>query len=132
MISCWPNSWLYLFFSSSKLAAARGTIIPGRLQRSALHAVRVIGCDGSGSMLDVITALEWVHAHAQPPAVVLMSLGGPAAQVFDDACQSLVDVGISVVVAAGNDGAGDSPLCHRVLWLVRSDMHVQLLASMRG
>ncbi len=32
-------------------------------------------------MLDVITALEWVHAHAQPPATVLMSLGGPAAQV---------------------------------------------------
>ncbi|KAK9901231.1 hypothetical protein WJX75_001560 [Coccomyxa subellipsoidea] len=77
----------------------------GVAKNAFIHPLRVIGCDGSGSMLDVITALEWVHAHAQPPAVVLMSLGGPAAQVFDDACQSLVDVGISVVVAAGNDGA---------------------------
>ena len=80
-----------------------------------LRAVRVIGCDGSGSMLDVVSALEWVHSNAQRPAVVLMSLGGPAAQIFDDACQSLVDAGISVIVAAGNEAAGEHLLLSALL-----------------
>lgn len=73
---------------------------------SVARAVRVIGCDGSGSMLDVVAALEWVHAHMQAPAVVLMSLGGPAAQIFDDACASLAAAGATIVVAAGNSAAG--------------------------
>ncbi|CAL8471030.1 g10572 [Coccomyxa elongata] len=77
----------------------------GVAKNAFMHPLRVIGCDGSGSMLDVISALEWVHTHAQRPALVLMSLGGPAAQLFDDACQSLVDAGISVIVAAGNEAA---------------------------
>ncbi|BDA45373.1 probable extracellular serine proteinase at N-terminal half [Coccomyxa sp. Obi] len=76
----------------------------GVAKNAFIHPLRVIGCDGSGSMLDIITTLEWVHANAQRPAVVLMSLGGPAAQIFDDACQSLVNAGISVIVAAGNEG----------------------------
>ncbi len=45
------------------------------------------------------------------------------AQVFDDACQSLVDAGISVVVAAGNEGAGDSPLTNPCM-LARSDVNM--------
>ena len=70
-------------------------------------AVRVIGCDGSGSMLDVVSALEWVHTHVQMPAVVLMSLGGSVATVLDAAAQSLTDIGVTVVVAGGNAASGE-------------------------
>lgn len=84
-------------------------------------AVRVIGCDGSGSMLDVVSALEWVHTHVQMPAVVLMSLGGSVATVLDAAAQSLTDIGVTVVVAGGNAASGEcltSPnmwACHSIL-----------------
>jgi len=70
-------------------------------------AVRVIGCDGSGSMLDVVSALEWVHTHVQMPAVVLMSLGGSVATVLDAAAQSLTDIGVTVVVAGGNAASAE-------------------------
>ena len=80
--------------------ASSQTLIP-------LLAVRVIGCDGTGSMVDVVNALEWIHGNVQMPAVVLMSLGGPVASLLDAAAQSLTDIGITVVVAAGNSARGD-------------------------
>ena len=69
--------------------------------------MRVIDCDGSGSMLDVVTALEWVHSNVEMPAVVLMSLGGQVAAILDAAAQSVTDIGINVVVAGGNSAAGE-------------------------
>lgn len=75
-----------------------------------LLAVRVIGCDGTGSMVDVVSALEWIHSNVQMPAAVLMSLGGPVASLLDTAAQSLTDAGITVVVAGGNSAGGDSTL----------------------
>ena len=71
--------------------------------------MRVIGCDGAASMLDVVKALEWVHSSLQAPAVVLMSLGGPAAAILDVAAQSLTDIGVAVVVAGGNSAGGRPP-----------------------
>ncbi len=71
-----------------------------------VHTVRVIGCDGTASMVDVVTALEWVHANVEMPAAVLMSLGGPVATILDAAAQSVTDIGITVVVAGGNSATG--------------------------
>lgn len=71
--------------------------------------MRVIGCDGSASMLDVVKALEWVHSSLQAPAVVLMSLGGPATAILDAAAQSLTDIGVTIVVAGGNSAGGQPP-----------------------
>ena len=58
-------------------------------------------------MLDVVSALEWVHTHVQMPAAVLMSLGGSVATVLDAAAQSLTDIGVTVVVAGGNAASGE-------------------------
>jgi subtilisin family serine protease len=63
-------------------------------------------CNGTGSMTDVVAALEWVLGNAARPALVLMSLGGPAAAVLDDACRSVMAAGIAVVAAAGNGATG--------------------------
>ena len=76
---------------------------PHKTQR---RAVRVIGCNGAGSLLDVVKALEWVHSNLQAPAIVLMSLGSPVAAILDAAAQSLIDIGITVVVAGGNSAGG--------------------------
>eukprot|EP00959_Pyramimonas_sp_CCMP1952_P362590 7593348-Pyramimonas_sp.AAC.1 len=37
--------------------------------------VRVLDCEGSGSVSDVIAALDWIAENAQRPAVATLSLG---------------------------------------------------------
>lgn len=68
-----------------------------------LVSARVLNCQGSGSISGIIYALDWIGTYGRRPAVVNMSLGGGASLSFDDAVNSLVASGISVVVAAGND-----------------------------
>lgn len=77
-----------------------------------LHAVKVLGDDGSGSNEDVIAGMDWVAAYVQAetqrtgrrlPAVASMSLGGSFSHMINDAVADLVAHGVVVVVAAGND-----------------------------
>lgn len=71
-----------------------------------LHAIRVLGCDGTGTTFDVISGLVWVYDNAQYPAIVTMSLGSELSFNLDDAVTSLIqDKGIPVVAAAGNDAS---------------------------
>lgn len=60
-------------------------------------------------MSTIVTGLEWIHDNMVQPAVVLMSIGGTGTLLLDQACQSLVNAGAVVVVAAGNNAAGTSP-----------------------
>jgi subtilisin family serine protease len=71
-----------------------------------LHAVRVLK-DGSGSDSDVIRGLDWMIEHVQQngwPAVANMSLGGSASPALDLAVCRAIEAGVTVAVAAGNDG----------------------------
>ena len=70
-----------------------------------LHAVRVLGCDGKGSLSAVAAGLDWIAGHADGPAVVNMSLTGPGSWYTDQATRALVEDGIVVVAAAGNDNS---------------------------
>lgn len=62
-------------------------------------------------MSTIITGMEWILENLEQPAVVLMSIGGEATLLLDQACQSLVNAGATVVVAAGNDHNGRYSLC---------------------
>jgi subtilisin family serine protease len=68
--------------------------------------VRILDCDGGGNTPDVTSAVDWIigqHAADGTPAVVNMSFGADfVAADLDAAAQSLIDAGITVVVAAGN------------------------------
>ena len=77
-------------------AAKAATIVP----------VRVLGCDGNGSLLGVLLGLDWVakNTNVGEPAVVNMSLGGEANIYLNNAVTSLTDQGLAFVVAAGNTG----------------------------
>ncbi|MGK7296126.1 MAG: PKD domain-containing protein [Candidatus Wenzhouxiangella sp. M2_3B_020] len=70
-----------------------------------LWAVRVLGCNGSGTNSGVIAGVDWVAANAQFPAVANMSLGGGSSSALDDAVRNAVSAGITFVVAAGNSDA---------------------------
>ncbi|MEU4427372.1 S8 family peptidase [Actinoplanes sp. NPDC024001] len=84
----------------------------GVAKKVKLVAVRVLDCRGEGTLSDVIEGIDWVTAHAVHPAVANMSLGGGYSPALDFAVQEAIAVGITFVVAAGNENvpaALDSP-----------------------
>lgn len=68
-----------------------------------LHAVRVLGCNGSGSLISVVMGIEWVTANHVKPAVANMSLGAGANSILDEAIRGSIAAGVHYAVAAGND-----------------------------
>lgn len=74
----------------------------GVAKKTALVAVRVLDCDGSGTFSGVIAGMDWVAENADGPSVANMSLGGGSSESVDDAVQRMYDAGVPVIVAAGN------------------------------
>ncbi|MDQ3269953.1 MAG: S8 family peptidase [Pseudomonadota bacterium] len=68
-----------------------------------LVPVRVFGCTGGSSNSTIIAGIDWVRNNHVKPAVANMSLGGPASSATDTATNNLINSGVTVVVAAGND-----------------------------
>ena len=68
-----------------------------------LRGVRVLGCDGSGSTSGIINALNWLRTNAQKPAVANMSLGGGYSSTLNSAATNLINSGVFLAVAAGNE-----------------------------
>ncbi|AEV87684.1 peptidase [Actinoplanes sp. SE50] len=75
----------------------------GVAKKVQLVAVRVLGCDGGGSISDVIDGVDWVTEHAIKPAVANMSMGGSVSRSLDYAVQESIASGVTYVVAAGNE-----------------------------
>jgi len=78
-----------------------------------LVAVKVLGCDGSGTNAGVVQGIQWAAAQAKgKKAVANMSLGGPVSTATDNAVKAAVAGGLTMAVAAGNENAdacGSSP-----------------------
>lgn len=72
-----------------------------------LHSVRVLGCTGYGEISGIVAGLDWVTGNHVKPAVANLSLGGGASEAMDQAVARMTGAGVTVVVAAGNDG-GDA------------------------
>ena len=93
-----------------------GTHVAGTIGGSAfgvaksvtLVAVRVLDCNGSGSVSGVIAGINWVTADHQAgqPAVANMSLGGSGSTALDTAVRNSIADGVSYAVAAGNGNPG--------------------------
>ncbi len=77
----------------------------GLAKQATVHAVRVLGCTGTGSNSDVIAGVDWVAQNHVAPAVANMSLGGSDSAALDSAVRNAVNAGITFAVAAGNDDA---------------------------
>lgn len=106
-------------------ARDNGDDVVGVVPGARLYAVKVLGANGSGSASTIVCGLDWLarNAAALGIGVANMSLGGDGA---DDGncgftnndpehqaiCRVVHDVGVTMVVAAGNDAvdfAGDTP-----------------------
>ena len=86
-------------------AIADGDGVAGVAPGVKLHAVRVLGSDGSGYYSDIIAGIEYVLENPEI-RVVNMSIGGTMSSATDplaEAIQRLVDSGVIVCIAAGNE-----------------------------
>lgn len=77
-----------------------------------LHPVRVVGCDGMGSLSNTIAGIDWITARhlapGAPRAVVNISLNNGFSFPLEEAVSRSIAAGLVYVVAAGNDGADAS------------------------
>ncbi|EXK38458.1 hypothetical protein FOXG_04749 [Fusarium oxysporum f. sp. lycopersici 4287] len=75
-----------------------------------MYAVKVIDKNGGGTMSNILQGLQWAVNHAKSrgttkTSIINASLGGPYTKIGNAAVKAATDLGITVVVAAGNDGA---------------------------
>src|SRR5262249_13997164 len=82
-------------------------------QNRTLPSVRVLDCMNRGSVSNFIAGLDWVRNNAVQPAIANMSiLADNPSTAFDTAVTNLVNAGVPVTLAAGNnnvDACGVSP-----------------------
>lgn len=72
-------------------------------------AVRAINCDGVGQASGVIAGLDWLLGQSElpRPAIVSMSLGvADVEDILNKAVSAVLQQGITVVTAAGNENSG--------------------------
>lgn len=86
----------------SSLAA--GTNV-GVAKEAKIVVAQVLDCDGGGRNSDVLAALDWILSDIKGPAVINMSVGGPVSSAMNQAVARAIQSGVTVVVAAGNNGA---------------------------
>ena len=99
--------------------AASGGTYRGVAPKATLYSAKVLYANGGGMMSDVMAGIDW--AVDQGVQILSLSLGGPGPSDGSDAlsemCDAAVEAGVTVCVAAGNDGPGlhtiGSPGCAR-------------------
>jgi len=107
-------SYGYDFVGRDRIAAdcnGHGTHVAGTIggarygvaKKVRIVAVRVLDCDGAGTLSDVIEGIKWVTANAVRPAVANMSLTAAYSPSLEAAVQESINSGITYVVAAGNE-----------------------------
>lgn len=70
-----------------------------------IHGVRVLACNGIGTVATAVDGIDWVTRNHQSPAVANMSMGSSGSVLMDFAVQGSIDSGVTYVVAAGNSSA---------------------------
>ncbi len=69
-----------------------------------LHSVRVVPCTNSAQISHLIMGLNWVATNRVLPAVANISITASGQSgALDSAVQGVINAGVTVVVAAGND-----------------------------
>jgi subtilisin family serine protease len=87
------------------VAATLGGVAYGVAKTVSLVPVRVLDCDGAGSLSGVLAGIDWVLVQGRKPAVVNLSLGSSVSSTLDQAVDALINSGFVVAVAAGNSAS---------------------------
>lgn len=82
------------------VAGATVGVAPG----ATVHSVRALDCSGVGGVSGLVAALEWVQAHHESPAVVVVGVTAGLSTALSEAVANTVAAGVTVVAPAGNSG----------------------------
>ncbi|KAB8145843.1 S8 family peptidase [Chloroflexia bacterium SDU3-3] len=85
------------------VAGTIGSATYGVAKQANLHAVRVLDCDGTATVAELVDGITWVANNHLPMAVANISIGGDYSAAINAAVADLVASGVFVVVAAGNE-----------------------------
>ncbi|KAF5637631.1 dimethylaniline monooxygenase [Fusarium tjaetaba] len=105
------------FGNGTHVAGIVGGKTYGVAKGCSMYAVKVIDKNGMNTMSNVLQGLQWAVNHAKSKgitkkSIINASLGGPYTKIGNDAVKAATDLGITIVVAAGNeaeDAANYSP-----------------------
>jgi subtilisin family serine protease len=87
------------------VAGTIGSTTYGVAKQVRLRGVRVLDCNGGGSMSAIIAGVDWVRVNRINPAVANLSLGGGLNTTLNTAVTNLSNSGVFVSVAAGNSNS---------------------------
>lgn len=88
----------------SHVAGTIGGSTVGVAKHVTLVSVRILNCQGGGSIEAALAAVNAITAYGRKPAVVNMSVEVPGSYALDDAVTRSINAGFTYVVAAGNSG----------------------------
>lgn len=120
------NAFFDLFGGNGTDCNGHGTHVAGTIAGSTFGVapaatvipVRVLDCNGGGSVSGVIAGIDWaINHHTSNPAVMNLSLGTTKSDSLNSAIDRAFADGITVVVAAGNanvDACTTSPSSNKV------------------
>jgi subtilisin family serine protease len=80
----------------------------GVAKSALLRGVKVFQCANTTSTSNIIAGVNYVTATRVLPAIANMSVGGGASSSMDTAVNNLINSGVAVAVAAGNESGVDA------------------------
>ncbi|MCK9895323.1 S8 family peptidase [Frankia sp. AgB32] len=86
------------------VAGTVGGTDKGVAKQVRLVGVRVLDCDGFGTISGVIAGIDWINANASRPAVVNLSLEAGTSRALDQAVRQSIGSGLVYSISAGNGG----------------------------
>ncbi|MCQ0023206.1 S8 family peptidase [Streptomyces somaliensis DSM 40738] len=86
-------------------AATAAGLWSGVAKGATVKSVRAFGCDGTGTLEHIMSAVDWITANADGPSVVNLGFSGEPGSVLDLQLYQMTNKGIAYTAAAGN---GDS------------------------
>jgi subtilisin family serine protease len=89
-------------YHGTHVAGTIGGFTYGVAKGVTLHSIRVLDCNGSGTVSGVVAGIDWVTANRRLPAVANMSLGGETSTVLNEAVENSISSGVTYVISAGN------------------------------
>jgi subtilisin family serine protease len=88
------------------VAGTVGGTAHGIAKQVKLVAVKVLNCQGSGTLAGVAQGIDWVTANAAKPAVANMSLGASGTNAtLENAVRNSISSGVTYAIASGNSSA---------------------------
>lgn len=100
-----PENWTDCNGHGTHVAGTAAGTRYGLAKQATVHALRVLGCQNTGSMSGIISGIDWLIDNAEYPAVANLSLGGANSTVLHQSIAALHAANILPVVAAMNDNA---------------------------